>query len=75
MPEDYRVGVINVSVAGAKIELWGKDTYKTYLDSAETWMQNIHPDDLIKVTNIRNTFLSDTTIDNWSRYHIYGNAI
>lgn len=41
MPEDYRVGVINVSVAGAKIELWGKDTYKTYLDSAETWMQNI----------------------------------
>jgi hypothetical protein len=41
MPDDYRVGVINVSVAGAKIELWGKDTYKTYLDSAEIWMQNI----------------------------------
>ncbi len=41
LPDDYRVGVINVSVAGAKIELWGKDTYKTYLDSAETWMQNI----------------------------------
>ena len=41
LPEEYRVGVINVSVAGAKIELWGKDTYKTYLDSAATWMQNI----------------------------------
>jgi hypothetical protein len=41
LPDDYRVGVINVSVAGAKIELWGKDTHKTYLDSAETWMQNI----------------------------------
>lgn len=41
LPEDYRVGVINVSVAGAKIELWGKDTYKIYLDSAATWMQNI----------------------------------
>ena len=41
LPDEYRVGVINVSVAGAKIELWGKDTYKTYLDSAETWMQNI----------------------------------
>jgi hypothetical protein len=41
LPENYRVGVINVSVAGAKIELWGKDTYKIYLDSAETWMQNI----------------------------------
>ncbi|MDP4208152.1 MAG: sialate O-acetylesterase [Bacteroidota bacterium] len=41
MPEDYRVGVINVSVAGAKIELWEKDSYKKYLDSAATWMQNI----------------------------------
>ncbi len=41
MPEDYRVGVINVSVAGAKIELWDKDGYKIYLDSAATWMQNI----------------------------------
>jgi hypothetical protein len=41
LPEKNRVGVINVSVAGAKIELWGKETYKTYLDSAATWMQNI----------------------------------
>jgi hypothetical protein len=41
LPEKNRVGVINVSVAGAKIELWGKDTYKAYLDSAATWMQNI----------------------------------
>ena len=41
MPKSYRVGLINVSVAGAKIELWEKDTYKTYLDSAETWMQNM----------------------------------
>lgn len=28
LPEQYRVGVINVSVAGAKIELWDKDDYK-----------------------------------------------
>ncbi len=41
LPKEYRVGVINVSVAGAKIELWGKESYKGYLDSAETWMQNI----------------------------------
>jgi hypothetical protein len=41
MPDDYRVGVINVSVAGARIELWDKNNYKTYLDSAATWMQNI----------------------------------
>jgi hypothetical protein len=41
LPKKYRVGVINVSVAGARIELWGKDTYKAYLDTAPNWMQNI----------------------------------
>ncbi len=41
LPTDKRVGVINVSVAGAKIELWGKETYKGYLDATAKWMQNI----------------------------------
>lgn len=41
LPSDYRVGVINVSVAGAKIELWEKDTYNTYLSGAEKWMQDM----------------------------------
>lgn len=41
LPKKYRVGVINVSVAGAKIELWEKDTYNNYLSKAESWMQNI----------------------------------
>ena len=41
LSKKYRVGVINVSVAGAKIELWEKNTYKTYLDSTQKWMQNI----------------------------------
>ncbi len=41
LPEKYRVGVINVSVAGAKIELWDKDGYQTYLSGAEKWMQNM----------------------------------
>jgi len=41
MPKDCRVGVINVSVAGAKIELWEKDTYTNYLNSAASWMKNI----------------------------------
>jgi len=41
LPQDYRVGVINVSVAGAKIELWEKDTYTNYLDTAASWMKNI----------------------------------
>jgi hypothetical protein len=41
LPQEYRVGVINVSVAGAKIELWEKDTYRAYLDNAPPWMKNI----------------------------------
>jgi len=41
LPPDYRVGVINVSVAGAKIELWDKDDYKEYIDNERDWMKNI----------------------------------
>jgi hypothetical protein len=41
LPQEYRVGVINVSVAGAKIELWEKDTYRDYLNTAPAWMKNI----------------------------------
>lgn len=41
MPKDYRVGVINVSVAGAKIELWDKDLYKSYIDGERDWMKGI----------------------------------
>jgi hypothetical protein len=41
LPEKNRVGVINVSVSGAKIELWGKESYKAYLDTERVWMVNI----------------------------------
>ena len=41
LPEEYKVGVINVSVAGAKIELWDKDNYKEYIDNERDWMKNI----------------------------------
>lgn len=41
LPPDVRVGVINVSVAGARIELWEKDTYTNYLSTAAGWMQNM----------------------------------
>ena len=37
----YRIGVINVSVAGAKIELWDKDDYKAYIDNERDWMKAI----------------------------------
>ena len=41
LPEDIKVGVINVSVAGAKIELWDKDDYKEYIDNERDWMKDI----------------------------------
>ena len=40
MPEGYRVGVINVSVPGCKIELFEEDTYAEYLKTAESWMKS-----------------------------------
>ena len=33
-PPGYRVGVINVLVASAKIELWDKNDWQKYLDAA-----------------------------------------
>ena len=41
LPENIRVGVINVSVAGAKLELWDKDAYKEYIDGERDWMKAI----------------------------------
>ncbi len=41
LPNEYRVGVINVSVAGAGIELWDRDNWQKYLDTREQWMKNI----------------------------------
>ena len=41
LPENIRVGVVNVSVAGCKIELFEKDTYQTYASTAASWMKNI----------------------------------
>jgi hypothetical protein len=35
------VGVVNVSVAGCKIELFEKDHFQTYSSNAPGWMQNI----------------------------------
>lgn len=43
LPSQYRVGVINVSVAGAKLELWDKDACADYLameaaDPGRSWL-------------------------------------
>jgi hypothetical protein len=41
LPEKIRVGVINVSVAGCKIELFDKDGFQAYASTAPSWMTNI----------------------------------
>jgi hypothetical protein len=42
LPSNIRVGVVNVSVAGCKIELFDKDNYKAYVSNiTEDWLKNI----------------------------------
>lgn len=41
LPVQIRIGIINVSVAGAKIEIFEKDSCRSYLATAPGWMKNI----------------------------------
>lgn len=42
LPANIKVGIINVSVGGCKIELFDKVNYTTYVSSiTETWLKNI----------------------------------
>lgn len=42
LPDSIRVGIINVSVAGSKIELFDKDKYQDYVESVTAdWLLNI----------------------------------
>lgn len=43
LPNNIKVGVVNVAVAGCKIELFEKDTFQSYATNATTaaWMKNI----------------------------------
>ena len=41
LPKNVRVGVINVSVAGCKIEMFQKDKYEAYVSKEAAWMKNI----------------------------------
>ena len=38
LPQDVRVGIINVSVGGCKIELFDKENYQSYVAIAPQWM-------------------------------------
>ena len=41
LPENIRVGVVDVAVAGCKIELFEKTNYQAYVSTAPSWMTNI----------------------------------
>jgi hypothetical protein len=41
LPKNIKVGVLNVSVAGCKIELFQKDTFQTYASTQAQWMKDI----------------------------------
>jgi hypothetical protein len=38
LPKNIRVGVINVSIGGCKIELFDKENYQSYISTAPGWM-------------------------------------
>lgn len=44
LPPDVRVGVINVSVGGCKIELFDKDQYQSYVAAAPSWLKGMVSD-------------------------------
>jgi hypothetical protein len=41
LPENVKVGIINVAVGGCKIELFDKEKYKSYVATAPDWMKGI----------------------------------
>ena len=41
LPKNIKVGVVNVAVAGCKIELFEKESFQTYASTAPQWMANI----------------------------------
>ncbi|WP_029033841.1 alpha/beta hydrolase-fold protein [Salinimicrobium terrae] len=40
LPENIKVGVVNVSVGGTKIELFDKGNFESYVESAPDWLKN-----------------------------------
>ena len=40
LPENIKVGVINVAIGGCKIELFDKKNYQDYVDTAPDWMMS-----------------------------------
>ncbi len=40
LPKNIKVGIINVSIGGCKIELFEQDSYQSYVETAPGWLKN-----------------------------------
>ncbi|WP_082632152.1 sialate O-acetylesterase [Algoriphagus resistens] len=41
LPDSIKIGIINVSVGGCKIELFEKDSYESYVETTPGWMKGM----------------------------------
>lgn len=41
LPSNVRVGIINVSVGGCRIELFDKNNFQSYVDASPDWLKNM----------------------------------
>jgi hypothetical protein len=41
LPKNIRIGVVNISIGGCKIELFDKDNYPSYVATAPSWMMTM----------------------------------
>lgn len=41
LPDSIKIGIINVSVGGCKIELFEKESYESYVETAPGWMKGM----------------------------------
>lgn len=41
LPENIKIGIVNVAVGGCKIELFDKDNYESYVAESPDWLKNM----------------------------------
>ncbi len=41
LPDNIRIGIVNVAVGGCRIELFDKDNYQSYVETSADWLKNM----------------------------------
>ena len=44
LPQNVKVGIVNVAVGGSRIELFDKDSCQAYVEAAPKWLRNLTKD-------------------------------